>query len=65
MTIPKRYVVIAEEDWVEFRWNIALEVVSVINKENLDAGLRAVSILRNADALKTVEWRDEAGNRVQ
>lgn len=43
--------------WNEFRWEIALNVISIISKESLEAGRAAVQILADAAKLVVSEFR--------
>lgn len=56
-TTPKLYIAMTFEDWVDFRWRIALEVLGIFTGANAEQAKAAVAILREADTKVTKEWR--------
>lgn len=54
---PYKVIVMREEDWVAFRWSIALDVVAQMT--DIETARASITTLRAADAKVTVEWRGE------
>jgi hypothetical protein len=53
---PYKVIVMKQEDWVAFRWQIALDVISAMT--DVAVAQKAVSTLRAADDKVDIEWRE-------
>lgn len=56
---PYKVIIMRQDDWVAFRWQIAVDIINVIGPANADLVKQAVSNLRDADSKTTIEWRTE------
>lgn len=54
---PKQVVQMDASAWTAFRWQIALDVLSVFTPENATQARHAVAILKEADDKVTYLWQ--------